>query len=234
MNENTYIYIDIQDVEYKKKIVEFILNDWTVSWRILSDEVFIQDSSIVDIAILDNDNFFTMISKNSLNIYLGTTPNQSSCFSILIDHTPQSIFLEIKKAYFYQQTIKQNLRSQYREINNDLEIVASSFYDRIDTIKKQASMRIELVEQLPIGVIGIDDEMVVVLVNKKAIELCAWDDSSFLGKSIASLFSNEIISFINTIEIDEQLFFINDKQYILRKSDLNLNNEFAGTILTII
>jgi c-di-AMP phosphodiesterase-like protein len=98
---------------------------------------------------------------------------------------------------------------------------------------KQSRMRIELVNQMPVGVIGIDDENTVVLVNPEAIRLLDADEIPVWGLQAGELLSEKINPFLKNKNKKDIRINIDGTEINIRKSFFYLDNSFAGTILVL-
>jgi PAS domain-containing protein len=94
-------------------------------------------------------------------------------------------------------------------------------------------MRIALVDQMPVGVMGIDDENTIVLVNPKAIEILGVEDIPIWGLSVASLLTDSVGDFVKNESMTEMSMNRYGHNILIRKSPFILEDTFAGTILVL-
>ncbi len=225
---NTFnIFLSLENNSLTEEVYSLITNEWSLPWRVIGNDHYFSNPDIADIVIFDNHTLEFKISKNSAKIYIDANSTEYSA---------ESLFLKLRREYIVKDIRKQNKLSTYSTKPEDsflLENTANSLNKHIEELMSQASMRRELVDQLPVGVIGIDDENIIVIANEKAIEILNLTNNFIFGIEINQLFPHEILSFIKN---ESQQDFVIDNEtskIIVRKSDFLLDDNFAGTILVL-
>lgn len=229
------VYLKIADEELKGKILQKLSTDWSVSWHFVGDAQNKADPAATDIAVIDNSAYLDFIHKGSAIIFLGKTSDDMPYFSIVEESDPEMLSKAIRRAHSYREISNQNAESLYSpKDRQELESIAHQLSSKVQQLIKQSEMRIALVDQMPVGVIGIDDEDIVVMANPKAIELLKVEDIPIWGLKSGELFqSGDVASFICDPAKESVTFERNGDVIEIRKADFMLENHFAGAILIL-
>ena len=234
MPERTNIYIDISDHTLKEKTCQRLSEDWTINWTFVSKSSNKANPEQTHIAVIDNQKSLEHLQDSAAVIFLGATDDDAPYFSILEEVTPDSLTKAIKRAYSYREITNQNAESLYCPKNKSaLESMAQSLSVRVHQLMKQSEMRIAMVDQLPIGVLGIDDENTIVLANPKAREFLEVEDLPVWGLKADALLGNTIEAFLKNTDTDEIILERNGHKLSVRKADFTLDENYAGIILTL-
>lgn len=234
MSERTNIYIEISDQSLKEKTYQRLSEDWTINWTFASREKNKTEPEDIHIAVIDDPKWLSTLGNQAVLVFLGRPDNDAPYFSTLEEVTPESLFKVIKRAYSYREITNQNAESLYTPKDKDsLESIAQSLSVRVNQLLKQSEMRIALVDQMPVGILGIDDESCVVLANPKAIEALGMEDLPIWGLKASSLLSDKIEAFLKDEEAEETEITPNGKRIAVRKSSFYLDENYAGTILAL-
>lgn len=234
MSERTNIYIEISDQSLKEKTYQRLSEDWTINWTFASREKNKAEPEDIHIAVIDDSKWLSDLSDRAVLVFLGRPDNDAPYFSTLEEVTPESLFKVIKRAYSYREITNQNAESLYTPKDKDsLESIAQSLSVRVNQLLKQSEMRIALVDQMPVGILGIDDENCVVLANPKAIEALGMEDLPIWGLKAPSLLSDKIEAFLKDDEAEEIEIAPNGKRIAIRKSSFYLDENYAGMILAL-
>jgi PAS domain-containing protein len=234
MSERTNIYIEISDQSLKEKTYQRLSEDWTINWTFVSQEKNKAEPEDIHIAVIDNPKWLSTLSEQAVLVFLGKPDDDAPYFSTLEEVTPESLFKVIKRAYSYREITNQNAESLYSPKDKDsLESIAQSLSVRVNQLLKQSEMRIALVDQMPVGILGIDDEENVVLANPKAIEVLGVEDLPIWGLKATSLLSEKIGNFLKNEEIMETEINPDGKKIMIRKSSFYLDDSYAGIILAL-
>ncbi len=225
---NTFnILISLENNILTKELYSLITNEWSLPWRVIGNDHYFSNPDIADIVIFDNHSLEFKISKNSAKIYIDADS---------AEYNAESLLLKLRREYIVHDIRKQNKLSRYSAKPKDtflLENTANSLNKHIEELMSQASMRRELVEQLPVGVIGVDDENIIVIANEKAIEILNLSDNFIFGTEVNKIFPEEVVSFIKDDSQEDFLIDNEVNKIRVRKSNFVLNNNFAGTILVL-
>jgi PAS domain-containing protein len=234
MSERTNIYIEISDQSLKEKTYQRLSEDWTINWTFVSREKNKAEPEDIHIAIIDNPKWLSTISDKAVLVFLGKPDNDAPYFSILEEVNPDSLFTVIKRAYSYREITNQNAESLYTPKDKDsLESIAQSLSVRVHQLMKQSEMRIALVDQMPVGILGIDDESSVVLANPKAIEALGMEDLPIWGLKATTLLTDNIDKFLKDEDAEETEIVQNGARIAVRKSNFYLEENYAGIILAL-
>ena len=227
------VYLKISDEELKEKTLQKLSTDWSISWHFVGDAQNQTDPAATDIAVIDKNAYLENIHGDAAIIFLGETSDDMPYFSILEEVDPEILSKTIRRAHSYREISNQNAESLYSpKDRQELESIAHHLSAKVQQLIKQSEMRIALVDQMPVGVIGIDDENTIVMANPKAIELLKVEDIPIWGlKSGELLQSEEAGAFIRDSEKESMEFCRNGEIMELRKAEFTLEGRFAGTIL---
>jgi len=235
MGEKINVYIEVADESLKEKLYHMLSDDWSIQWHFISRDENRLEPEVVNIAVVDGTVKLKTIAKGASIIYLGQADDDSSYFTTIETPSPESVFKAIKRAYSFREITKQNVESTYeeRQNKNSLESIAQSLSMRVHQLMKQSEMRIALVDQLPVGVLGIDDEATIVLANPKAIEVLSVEDIPIWGLSLEALLSEKVGEFVKNGDASEIIIERYGEKIVLRKSSFILDESYAGTILVL-
>lgn len=229
------IYIAVSDAKLKERLYQLITDDWTVPWNFVTSETNRMNPDHTDLAVLDDESILKTLDDKVINIFIGKPGDEAPFFTCLDSDDPERIYTELKRAYSYKEITIQNRESLYPEIKKteSLESIAQSLSTRVNQLMRQAEMRIALVDQLPVGVLGIDDEGVVVLINPKAIEYLDLENVPVWGMHLSNLLSEDVWKFLNDDSSKSMTMKRDGEGYKLLKETFLLNDTYAGTILVL-
>lgn len=229
------IYVEIKNTELKEDILQKISDDWTVNWGIVTRSQNNSEPELTDIAVIDNTKILNSLSKKTTIIFLGNPADRVNFFATIEKPATDSVFKAIKRANSYKEITKQNEVSLFCEKNNkeSLEAIAESLSVHIHQLQRQSEMRIALVDQMPVGVMGIDDESTIVLANPKAIEILGVEDIPIWGLSVDSLLTETVGAFVKNENMTEMNLNRYGHNILIRKSPFILDDTLAGTILVL-
>lgn len=233
MSSKINIYLDLAENDLKDEICKRLSEDWSISWNIIRKVTSDISPELTAFVVTDDLSQLDDFHSKTIIIFIGDS--EGKAFIDLVSATAEVLFSEIKRAFAYRETLLQNLDSLYPTIGkrDSIEAVSSFLKARVAHLTKQTEMRMALVDQLPIGVVGIDDENNVVLMNSKSIETLGLSGAPSYGCSISKMISEEVGNFVCNNEDVEVLVRINGSDMILRKAPFVLDSQFAGTILVI-
>lgn len=229
------VYLKISDEELKGKTLQKLSTDWSLSWHFVGDAQNQANPTATDIAVIDQSTYLDLIHSGAAIIFLGKTSDDMPYFSIIEEANPETLSKAIRRASSYREISNQNAESLYSpKDKQELESIAHQLGAKVQQLVKQSEMRIALVDQMPVGVIGIDDEDTIVMANPKAIELLKVEDIPIWGlKSSELLQSADAAAFICDPEKESVSIERNGDVLEIRKSDFTLEGRFAGTILIL-
>lgn len=229
------IFIEIADQLLKKQLSQVISDDWAYHWHIINKEINQLSPTDTDIAVIDNPANQKFLDKKTVKILLSRQKSSSNGFFVTLSTTdPIDIFTEIKRAYSHRQIIIQNREALVPQLENSINLatIAQSLSAKVTQLIRQSEMRIALVDQMPVGVIGVDDEGIIVLANPKAIEILGVEDLPIWGMPAENLLTFKINSFISSPDTITTINR-NNENIVVRKSDFELQGSFAGTIIIL-
>lgn len=229
------VYLKIADEELKEKTLQILSTDWSVGWHFVGDAQNQADPAATDIAVIDKNSYLDAIHSGAAIIFFGKTSDDMPYFSIVEEASPEALSKAIRRAHAYREISNQNAESLYSpKERQELESIAHQLSSKVQQLIKQSEMRIALVDQMPVGVIGVDDEDTVVMANPKAIEILKVEDIPIWGlKSNELLRSGDAAAFICDPEKESVTIERNGDMIEIRKSEFNLDGRFAGTILIL-
>ncbi|OGV40062.1 MAG: hypothetical protein A2020_13770 [Lentisphaerae bacterium GWF2_45_14] len=229
------VFLKISDEELKEKTLQKLSTDWTVSWRFVSDAQNQADPGATDIAVIDKSGNLAKIDGSAAIIFLGKTDDDMPYFSILEEADSEALSKTIRRAHSYKEISNQNTESRYSPKEKlELESIAHHLSVKVQQLVKQSEMRIALVDQMPVGVIGVDDESTVVMANPKAIELLKLENIPIWGLKSEELLSDKTVgTFIKDTEKESMELSRDGRLLEIRKSTFFLDGHFAGTILLL-
>lgn len=212
-----------------------LFEDWTMHWNFVDRNTVKSDPETADIALIDDKRALSLLNKKTLIIFLGTVEDSKKFFSVIEDPSAEMAVQAIKRANSYKEITQQNEESLYPQSQdkNSLEAVAHSLSVRVHQLIKQSEMRIALVDQMPVGVLGIDDESTVVLVNQKAVEDLGIEDIPIWGLPASTLLSDKADQFIKSEDVNEMTIERYGENILLRKAPFILEDNYAGTIIVL-
>lgn len=231
------IYINLSDEQLRNQLVELLSSDWALRWNVVTEDYARNYPDAVKIAVTDNlPETESIAPSKTLVIFCGDPGKDFPCFTCLSEKSAEQIFNALKRANTYLDISQQNLEAMYKQESGEeaLETVAQSLSARIHQLIKQSEMRIALVDQLPVGVLGVDDEGIIVLANPKAIEDLSAEDTPIWGMPAPLMLGDEVASFIKKKNENETYMIRYGKKLKVRKSAFMLDGNFAGTILVLI
>lgn len=231
------IYIHLNDESLRTQLIELLSADWALRWNVVTEDYARNYPEAVKIAVTDSlPETAAIAPSKTLVIFCGDPGRDFPCFSCLSESTPEQIFSALKRANTYLDISQQNQEAMYKPDSGDeaLETVAQSLSAKIHQLIKQSEMRIALVDQLPVGVLGVDDEGIIVLANPKAIEELSAEDTPIWGMPAQLMLGDDVASFIKKKEENETYMVRYGKKLKVRKAAFMLEGNFAGTILVLI
>jgi PAS domain-containing protein len=236
MSDKINIYMEISNSALKDNTCLMLSEDWSTRWHFVNREQNRASPEETDIAVIDRPALMKGIGAQAVVIFLGAVENDSRFFSALEEPNPELLVKVIKRAHSYRDITRQNAGSAYKTpgANDTLESIAQSLSARVHQLIKQSEMRIALVDQMPAGVLGIDDESNVVLLNPKAIEILGVEDTPVWGLSAEALLgSPEAAAFISSDSDGDFALKIKGAEVIMRRAPFVLENNLAGTIVVL-
>ncbi|OGV52624.1 MAG: hypothetical protein A2017_20700 [Lentisphaerae bacterium GWF2_44_16] len=235
MPRKVNIYVELSDLALKEQVLHKLTEDWSIKWSFIGKDENKATPEKTAIAVIDHPQTIPSIAQGVIIIFVGKHKEKNSFFAVVETPSPDSVFTVIRRAYSYWEITEQNTASLYSEKHEKqaLESIAETLSAHIHQLTRQSEMRIALVDQLPIGVLGIDDENTIVLANPKAIDVLAVEDIPIWGLSVSSLLTESVGKFIRDEEKKEIVINRYGQNIIIRKAPFMLNDEFAGTILVL-
>jgi len=218
----------------QEQLCQQLMSDWTVPWIPVARDAWKSFPDEIDMVVLDKGTPPLEIKEDTPLIFAGAAEDPGKYFAVQEDKDPEAIFRAIKRAHSYQEITKQNREALYPEhkAQDALESIAQTLSAKVHQLIRQSEMRIALVDQMPIGVLGIDDENMLVLANNKAIELLSMEDIPIWGLPIVSLLGNDIEAFLSAPK-ESFLFTRYGRELEFRKTPFLLDSKLAGTILVL-
>jgi PAS domain-containing protein len=236
MAKKVGIVLDLTDKTMRERLAHLISDDWTAPWRLQESETHMGSDGFV-IRVTDAGIRTKPNPPLAPVIFVGnpTTEEKNRSFSVVpASSEPETVLREIRRAYSHCEILRQNLDSivPCLDGNEALASLVRSFSTRLNQMVRQSEMRIALVDQLPVGVLGIDDEDHIVLANPKAVEILSVEDIPIWGMQVERLLGREVGEFLadgrERMEITRH-----DEPIVLSKSRFLLDGAFAGTILVL-
>jgi PAS domain-containing protein len=238
MSSKTNILVDISDPSLREDFAVLLASDWTNSWNMLDAKRNPQFAATAQIAVVDSEAALALFNRSASVVFFGSSSDESKIFERIdasAEKPADEIFRAVKKAHAYRETTRQNIESLYPipEKGSPLESVAHILSERLHELQRLSDMRLSLIEQLPMGVIGIDDEGAVVLANPKALELLGLQAIPVWGMSVAELLEGKADALMAAENEAWAEIVFKERRLILGKSPFLLENSPAGVILTI-
>ncbi len=239
MSSKANIFLELRDPSLKELIAAHFAGDWTSSWNLVDASRNPNAASTALVAIIDDERSASVFGKSTSLVFAGSPEDPNRYFQTVETekpNAPEALFKAVKLAFAYRETTLQNIESLYPAIGDSapLELMAQSLTARLHELQQLSDMRLSLIEQLPIGVLGIDDEGIVALANPKAIEILGMEDSPIWGLSVKAIFKGQADAFLADAKAEELRICFEEQQIILRKSPFLLEKRSAGTILTLL
>ena len=231
MENKVNIILDVDNPTLKSQ-----MHDLLADSNILSCDTAVQTvAQDCPIAVIDSQDKALSFSDDTLLILADDkTEKQDSYFSTT-DPDADLLMQELRKAYCHIQAAIANQEALQSVIENQekIEDIARSLSQKIRDLSKQATMRIELLEQLPVGVIGIDDTNNIVLINQEAHKILADKPFVSFGLPVATVFNQEVANFLDDEGLEKIEYSWLGHTVQLKKASFELEGEFAGRILAI-
>jgi len=133
-----------------------------------------------------------------------------------------------------QQQVQER-NAELREVNANLEKIVKQRTESLEMRSHVLHMAQDILEQIPVGVVGLDTDNNIVLINSFAMDLLSEDSPIILGDPAANHFNQNLLAFIETIKINgeaQDLFSIGKEQIQASGAFLNQNQE-RGIFVTL-
>jgi len=237
MSSKTNVLIEIKDLSLKEQLADLLAGDWAMSWNLLDAARRPELAATALIGVVDDESSASRFGQSTTLILLGETSSAERFFCSVEngEHAPEELYKAIRKAFAYRETTRQNIESLYPNFQGGatLEAIAQSLTARIHQLIRLSEMRMAVVEQMPVGVLGIDDEGNIVLANPKAIELLGMEDIPIWGMAAETLIQENGMAFLKDKDAEELQIVRYGQSITFRKSPFILENSIAGTILIL-
>ncbi len=229
MPNQVKIYLDLSNTTLEQNLRNAIGDNWHTNFTFESPTTL--SPFLVDIAVIDNQRALCHINNDAKVIYAGTVNAVKKRIFSSCNPEVNELQDEIFRAKDYIEICSLNREalinnSQFNEV---VEKCLQPLSYRIRIIAQQLELRESLIDQLPVGVIGIDDTNLVVLVNLCAKRILTRDNMPALGAPIDMLYSGKIASFIQKNEDEMNIHPL----LSIRKSPFNFKRVFAGHIVIL-
>jgi len=213
--------------------------DWSNAWNLIEVSRSPQAAATASVAVLDDESKASLFGQQSTLIFLGQPKRPERYFLCIPSDEAalaEALFKAVKKAFAYRETTLQNIESLYpnMEGGDSLEAMACSLGMRMQELQRLSDMRLAIIEQMPAGMIGIDDEGIVVLANPMAVQLLAMEDVPLWGMEIGRLLNGKLAEFIEDKAKESLEAEVCGQALSIRKSSFALEKGKAGTILVIL
>jgi PAS domain-containing protein len=235
MVEKINIYIEIADFNLHEQVIGVLSEDWASSWNVINAEKNRAYPEDTHIAVIDKASIKKHLGPQTMVIFLGESESEKDYFSVIEKPEPDAIYRAIKRCWTYKEITRQNAQSLYstEKGQESLENIAHSLSIKVHQLIRQSEMRIALVDQMPVGVIGIDDEDSIVLANPKAIELLGLEEYPLWGIQMSMVFTEDVCDFIKSNDDHDIMIDCYDQKVVIRKTNFILDDKFAGRILML-
>ncbi len=235
MSSKINILVEIKDLSLRDRLASLLAEDWARPWNIIDSRHDSETLKTVAIAVVDSPAPLSMLEPSVPVIFLGEPQEPARFFATLNDKAPESLLSAVKRAFSYREITRQNKEALYPQMESEsaLQTVAQSLTARLHQLVKLSEMRVALVDQMPVGVLGIDDENNIVLANPKAIQLLGMEDIPIWGLSVDTIFRDKLSAFMSDRDSEEISITRYNQRIIIRKSPFFLENSQAGTILAL-
>lgn len=231
MENKVNIILDVDNPTLKSQMYD-LLEDSNILSCASTVQTLAKDCPI---AVIDSQDKALSFSDDTLLIFANQTNESKEEYFSTIDPDAELLMQELRKAYCHIQAAIANQEALQSVIENQekIEDIARSLSQKIRDLSKQATMRIELLEQLPVGVIGIDDCNNVVLINQEAHKILADKPFVSFGLPIETVFNQEVANFLDDKGQEKIEYRWLEHTVQLKKASFELEGEFAGRILAI-
>lgn len=231
MSAKINLIIEVANKRLKREIEEKLASDWTASWKIIPAS----HGNGSEIAVTDSVSKLPEKCSGKYVILSGKPKKSDKVFASSESKSSDEIIELIRQAIAYKDITEQNLISKYGqyEDDKDLEVLTQSLSAHIDQLVKQSQMRIAIVEQFPAGMIGIDDENVVVMANPSAVRMLGLEDMPIWGMEAAALLGSELAAFLKQDKKEQIKIKKGSRNLLFRKTPFMLDKKQAGTILAV-
>jgi len=237
MSSRINIMVDLADASLRERLALLLAGDWSTSWNLVDALRNPQASAVAPIAITDDELKAKSLDSKTLCIFVGTPESDKGLFDAIPpgQNAEGALFTAVKKAFSYKETIRQNIESLYPSTiaGEALKSVAHSISGKLADLRKLADMRLAIIEQMPAGVVGIDEEGTIVLANAEAIKLLGMEDTPVWGMDAGALFNAILPNFLSDTLKTSASFELYGQKLEVRKSPFLLENRPAGTILIL-
>lgn len=244
MSSKFNVYLGLKDPSLKEGLSAQFANDWTSTWNVVDALRTPSAAATAIVAVVDEEETLELFGKSTTIIFAGTPSVETAarCFQSIEKRgddgklQDEELYKAVKLAFAYRETTRQNIESLYPPIGDSapLEIMAQSLTARLHELQQLSDMRLSLIDQLPVGILGVDDEGIVVLANPKAIALLGMEDIPIWGLTVDALFKGQATEFMKDKSAEELKINVYGQQIVLRKSPFLLEKRQAGTILTLL
>jgi len=231
MSHFTTIFLDLKDASLASDLRNALDDDWRSAFSFVYPTSSPSIPVSPDIAVIDNKTSLRDLNDSAMVIFAGNQENNTDQIFSFCNPELEKLHEEVLRAFDYLEVSSLNKESQLIDIKyrQMVEELLKPLSTRIRVMSKQLEMRDSLLEQLPIGLIGIDDSNLVVMVNSCARRILEGDNMPVYGASVETLYDGKIASFM---EENQQELIINETLSI-RKAPFNFKSDFAGHILVL-
>lgn len=149
---------------------------------------------------------------------------------------PEGLVREVRRAWMQFETRRSNMAAyeSARDNASTLEEIAQGLAHRVRQLNRQNEMRIALLEQMPVGIVGVDDLGCVVLVNAEAHKVLAELPVSPFGMPADMIFPKEVVVLLRDRSRTSAVYEICGQRFLVKRSDMDLDGEHLGQILALI
>ncbi|MEN9361156.1 MAG: hypothetical protein RL095_2691 [Verrucomicrobiota bacterium] len=220
MIANTDIVVQLKDKEARLRLLSLLGSDADLPGEF--PEILPDAAPAV---VVTDDPFFRAPPGSAL-IYV--SPDSAT--------KPETLAREVRRAWMQFETRRSNLAAyeSARDNASTLEEIAQGLAQRVRQLSRQNEMRIALLEQMPVGIVGVDDLGCVVLVNAEAHKVLAELPVSPFGMPADMIFPSEVVALLHDRSRSSANYEICGQRFLVKRSDMDIDGEHLGQILALI
>ncbi len=232
MSRHKKVLIDLHDQALKNGLIEQIDSDWTTDLHATCDTAELEN---VDLAVVSRASLLNRLPKGTLTIFAGQPPEGAAPPFVVASPNLKALREQVHHALQYHRimNVNQAASGSAVEQSHTSEGPLLTLSRQLQQLKRQGEMRISLVEQLPVAVIGIDDNDLVVLANARAREMMLNRSATIYATPYHQVLPDEICRFLQDPDRESAEVEWDELTFIANKDNFVLDSEYAGTVLTL-
>ncbi len=228
------VFLKLNDKSLEERLRDSILDADSQTLTVLDT-----GDAAADIAVIDDADAMSQLPGSSIVIFTGDRPVRDdaesppaddyyfACCEPDIGHIQH----ELRRACDYIEVGGSNLESKLDGSIDDEALSAAlrPLSRKIREMTVLLEMRDTLLDQLPVGILGVDDTNMVVMANGRARDILHMSKMPIYGVDLAMLYNGDLARFMRS---DDTEIVVDDRVRV-RKSRFMLKKQYAGHIFVL-